>query len=123
MSAITNSNDTLKNFLLAGLPAGEFVKIVPKLETVSMKLGEVLYESGDNIDYGYFPTTAIVSMLYIMENGGTAEIGVVGNDGLLGVALFMGGETTTSRAIIQSAGDAVRIKATDLKEEFKKGGV
>jgi CRP-like cAMP-binding protein len=74
------------------------------------------------MDYAYFPTTVIVSMLYIMENGGTAEIGIVGNDGIIGNALFMGGETTTSRAIIQSAGDTVRMKAKDVKEEFAKGG-
>jgi CRP-like cAMP-binding protein len=73
------------------------------------------------MDYAYFPTTAIISLLYVMENGGTAEIGIVGNDGLIGVALFMGGDTTTSRAIIQSAGEAVRMKVADLKAEFKRG--
>ncbi len=106
MSAAANPNDALKNHLLAALPSDEFVRVKSKLEPLSFKLGEVLYESGDKMDYVYFPTTAIVSMLYIMENGATAEMGMVGKDGLSGIALFMGGETTTSRAIIQSA-DAV----------------
>jgi len=123
MSVDSNPNDALKNHLLASLPAAEFVNLKSKLEPVSCKLGEVLYESGDKMDYAYFPTTTIISMLYIMENGATAEIGVVGNDGLIGSALFMGGDATTSRAIIQSAGDAYRIKAKDLKEQFALGAV
>ncbi len=104
ITAPVNPNNTLKNYLLAALHADEFLHLEPKLEPVSFKLGDVLYESGDKMDYVYFPTTAIVSMLYVMENGSTAEIGIVGNDGLIGVSLFMGGDTTTSRAIIQSAG-------------------
>jgi CRP-like cAMP-binding protein len=123
MPASANPNITLKNYLLAALPAAEFSQLEPKLEAVFFKLGDVLYESGDRMDYVYFPTTMIVSMLYVMENGATAEIGVVGNDGVIGVSLFMGGDTTTSRAIIQSAGAGVRMKAKDLKEEFIKGGV
>lgn len=123
MSAAANQNDALKNFLLAALPGDEFVRVKSNLEPVSFKLGEVLYESGDRMDYVYFPTTAVVSMLYIMENGATAEIGIVGNDGLIGIALFMGGETTTSRAIIQSAGAAHRMNAKDLKAEFGLGGI
>jgi CRP-like cAMP-binding protein len=111
MSVAASPNDALKNHLLAALPADEFVGVQSKLEPVSFKLGEVIYESGDKMDYVYFPTTAIISMLYIMENGSTAEIGVVGNDGLIGNALFMGGDTTTSRAIIQSEGEAFRMKA------------
>jgi len=122
MSVTTDRNNALKNFLLAALPAGDFVRVHSKLEPVSFKLGEVLYESGDKMNYVYFPTTAIVSLLYIMENGATAEIGIVGNDGLIGVSLFMGGDTTTSRAIIQSAGDAFKMKAKDLKDEFALGG-
>ncbi|MDQ3713110.1 MAG: cyclic nucleotide-binding domain-containing protein, partial [Acidobacteriota bacterium] len=118
MSAAANPNDALKNYLLAALAENEFVRVKSKLELVSFELGEVLYESGDKMDYVYFPTTAIISMLYIMENGATAEIGVVGNDGLVGIALFMGGDTTTSRAIVQSAGVAYRMKAKDLKAEF-----
>jgi CRP-like cAMP-binding protein len=123
MSAASNSQDALKNYLLAALPEVEFTRVQSRLEPVSFKLGEVLYESGDKMDYLYFPTTAIISMLYIMESGATAEIGVVGNDGLIGNALFMGGGTTTSRAIIQSAGDAFRMKAADVKAEFALGDV
>jgi CRP-like cAMP-binding protein len=122
MPAVANINDALKNHLLAALPADEFAQLKSKLEFVSFKLGDVLYESGDKMDYAYFPTTAIISMLYVMENGATAEIGVVGNDGLIGNALFMGGNTTTSRAIIQSSGEAFRMKAKDVKAEFKLGG-
>jgi CRP-like cAMP-binding protein len=87
-----------------------------------LPLGKVLYESGDKLDFVYFPTTAIVSLLYIMENGATAEIGVVGNDGILGIALFMGGDTTPNRAIIQSAGEGLKMSARDLKAEFTLGG-
>jgi len=122
MTSTANLNNALKNYLLASLPAAEFVRVHSKLEPVSFKLGDVLYESGDKMDNVYFPTTAIVSLLYIMENGATAEIGIVGNDGLIGVSLFMGGDTTTSRAIIQSAGDAFKMKAKDLKDEFARGG-
>lgn len=123
MPEIFNQNDALRNHLLAVLPEEEFLRIQSKLQPVSFKLGESLYEYGEKMDYAYFPTTAIISMLYIMENGTTAEIGIVGNDGILGIALFMGGETTTSRAIVQSAGNAVRMKAEDLKAEFKADGV
>jgi len=122
MSAI-NLNDAPKNYLLAALPKDEFARVKSRLELVSYKLGEVLYESGDKMDYVYFPTTAIISMLYMMENGTTAEIGVVGNDGLIGNALFMGGDTTTSRAIIQSAGELFKMKAKDVKAEFALGGM
>jgi len=113
----------LRNHLLAALPASEFNRIEPTLEPVSLALGEVLYESGDRLTHIYFPTTAIISLLYIMQNGGTAEIGIAGNDGLVGIALFMGGETTSSRAVVQSAGEAVRMKAKDLQEAFALGGV
>jgi len=123
MSAAANSHEALKNHLLAALPADEFVRVKSYLEPVSFKLGEVLYESGDKMDCVYFPTTAIVSMLYIMENGATTEIGVVGNDGVCGCALFLGGDTTTSRAIIQSAGAGFRMKTKDLRTEFALGGV
>jgi len=115
-------NDALKNFLLAALSGDDFARLSPKLESRSFKLGEVLYESGEKMDHAYFPTTAIISLLYIMENGATAEIGVVGNDGVVGIALFMGGETTTSRAIVQSEGSVVRMKVKDLKAEFALGG-
>jgi len=122
MFIAASSTDAPKNYLLAALPAGEFKRVQSNLSPVSFKLGEVLYESGDKMNYVYFPTTAIVSLLYIMENGATAEIGIVGNDGLIGVSLFMGGDTTTSRAIIQSAGDAFKMNAKDLKDAFALGG-
>jgi CRP-like cAMP-binding protein len=123
MPAADNINDALKNHLFAALPADEFARLKSKLEPVSFKLGDVLYESGDKMDYVYFPTTAIISMLYVMENGATAEIGVVGNDGMIGNAVFLGGDTTTSRAIIQSEGEAFRMNAADAKAEFKLAGV
>ncbi len=115
--------DVIKNHLLAALPPEEYDRLKPDFEIVSFPLGKVLYESGDKMTHVYFPTTAIISMLYIMENGGTAEIGIAGNNGLIGSALFMGSESTTSRAIVQSEGDAIRIKAAPLKAEFARGGV
>jgi CRP-like cAMP-binding protein len=123
MKAFPTASNALNNHLLAALPEAEYLRLKSHLEAINFKLGEVLYESGDRLEFAYFPTTAIISLLYIMENGSTAEIGVVGNDGVLGMALFMGGETTTSRAIIQSAGAAFRLKAKDLMEEFTLGGV
>lgn len=122
MAAKVSLDDARNNFLLASLHDDELNRITPKLETVDLELGEVLYESGEKMDHIYFPTTAIISMLYIMENGGTAEIGVVGNDGVVGISLFLGGETTTSRAIVQSAGELLRMKEADLKTEFRKSG-
>ncbi len=122
MSPLADSTEVSKNSLLAELPRVEFERIRPHLERVSLPLGKVLYESGDRLDYVYFPTNCIVSLLYIMENGSTAEIGVVGRDGILGIALFMGGVTTPNRAIIQSAGVAYRMRAKDLMNEFSLGG-
>ena len=116
------THEALKNYLLGSLSNGEFESIAAKLEPISLKLGQVLHESGDRMDYVYFPTTAIVSLLYIMENGATAEIGVVGNDGILGIELFMGGETTTNRAIIQSAGNGFRMRTRDMMNQFTLGG-
>ncbi len=113
----------MMNHLLEALPKVDFERIEPKIESVPLKLGQVLYESGDKMSHIYFPTTAIVSMLYIMENGGTAEIGIAGNNGLVGMALYMGGDTTSSRAIVQSAGVAVRMKKEDLLDEFRRGGI
>ena len=118
-----SADGALKNHLLAALPAAEFVRIEPRLEEVSLNLGEVLYESGDQMTHVYFPTTAIISLLYIMENGATAEIGIAGSNGLVGIALFMGGETTSNRAIVQSGGDSVRMKARDVQDAFSLGGV
>ncbi len=118
-----NQNTGRKNFLLASLPDVEFDRVQSHLHPESLKLGQVLYESGDKLDYVYFPTTSIISLLYVMENGGTAEIGVVGNDGILGIALFMGGDTTPNRAVVQSAGEAFKMRAKDLRAEFTLGGV
>lgn len=114
--------DAGENRLLAALPLEEFERLMPTLQQTSFGLGDVVYEFGGRLDYVYFPTTAIVSLLYTMENGATAEMGLTGNDGVVGIALFMGGETMPNRAVIQSAGDAIRMKAKVLQEEFKLGG-
>jgi CRP-like cAMP-binding protein len=115
-------DEALKNYLLSSLPSEEFERIFAHLEALPLPLGKVMHESGDRMDFVYFPTTAIVSLLYIMENGSTAEIGVVGNDGILGIELFMGGETTTNRAIVQSAGKGLRMRSDSMKREFTLGG-
>jgi CRP-like cAMP-binding protein len=104
--------------LLASLPDSEWQRWVPELELIDMPLGQVLYESGSVQPYVYFPTTAIVSLLYVTENGSSAEIAVVGHEGLVGVALYMGGETSPNRAVVQSAGQGLRIKARIIKDEF-----
>jgi CRP-like cAMP-binding protein len=109
------------NHLLALLPAKEFERVSHYLELVELKLGEVLYESGGQLNYTYFPTTAIISMLYVLENGASTEIAVVGNEGILGISIFMGGETTTSRAVVQSAGYSYRLKSQILLAEFNRG--
>ena len=111
-----------QNRLLAVLPAAERERLDLHLELVSMALGEVVYESGSRLEYVYFPTTSIVSLLYVMADGASAEIAVVGNEGMVGVVLFMGGETTPSRAIVQSAGSAYRLPGHAMKEEFVRGG-
>jgi CRP-like cAMP-binding protein len=111
-----------QNHLLGALPAAEAQRWMPLLESVDLPLGHVLYESGAALDHVYFPTTAIISLLYVMENGASAEIAVVGNEGILGVSLFMGGESTPSRAVVQSAGHGFRLKANILKEEFNRAG-
>lgn len=123
MPATQHMDDARMNHLLAALPADEFARLKPDLESVSLKLGEVLYESGEQLEYIYFPTTAIISLLYIMENGSTAEIGMAGNDGLVGIALYMGGSTTPSRAVVQSAGNAFRLRSRVLRSTFGLGGV
>ncbi|HEX4857906.1 MAG TPA: Crp/Fnr family transcriptional regulator [Usitatibacteraceae bacterium] len=112
----------LQNHLLAAMHPEIQARVFPLLELVPLKLGQVLYESGDALRHGYFPTDSIISMLYVMESGASAEICVVGNEGMLGIALFMGGESTPSRAIVQSAGSAYRIPGRLLKEEFARHG-
>lgn len=109
------------NSLLAALPSDEYTRLSSYLESVQLELGEVIYESGGELRHVYFPTTAIVSLLYLLEDGSSAEIAVVGNDGIVGVALFMGGESMTNRAVVQSAGHAYRLKGQVLKEEFRRG--
>ena len=111
-----------QNHLLDALPTRAYERLVSHLELVPMKLGEVLYESGVQLQYVYFPTTAILSLLYVMEDGASAEIAIVGNEGILGISLFMGGESTPSRAVVQSAGHAFRLKAALLKNEFGRFG-
>jgi CRP-like cAMP-binding protein len=111
-----------ENHLLSGLPEAEWARLSPHLMAIDMPLGQVVYESGDLLQFVYFPTTSIVSLLYVMEDGVSAEIAVVGNEGLIGIALFMGGETTPNRAVVQSAGMAYRLDASVLKEEFHRAG-
>jgi CRP-like cAMP-binding protein len=112
-----------QNHLVAALPTAEFERLAPHLELVAMRLGEVLYESGGKLSHVYFPTTAIVSLQYIMESGASAEIAGVGNEGILGISLFMGGETTPSRAVVQTAGHGYRLKAPLMMQEFNRAGL
>ncbi len=114
--------DPRQNHLLAALPAADYERLIADLEWVPMPFGHVLHESGVQIRHGYFPITSIVSLLYVMENGASADIAVVGNEGIVGVSLFMGGETTPSRAVVQRAGDAYRLKGELLKSEFLRAG-
>jgi CRP-like cAMP-binding protein len=110
------------NHLLAALPIDISTRWLPHLEPADLRLGQVLYESGGTLSHVYFPTTAIVSLLYVMENGASAEIAVVGNEGLVGISLFMGGESTPSRAVVQSAGRGLRLNARMMKDEFNQAG-
>jgi CRP-like cAMP-binding protein len=119
---MTDTHEPRQNRLLAALSAAEAERVFPHLQSVPMPLGKVLYESGDTLRHVYFPTNCIVSLLYVMEDGASAEISVVGNEGLVGIALFMGGETTPSRAIVQSAGHAYRLVGQRLKDEFFRSG-
>jgi len=111
-----------ENRLLAALPAAEWARWMPHLEPVDMPLGKVLYESGSKLSHVYFPTTSIVSLLYVMEDGASAEIAVVGFEGIVGISLFMGGETTPSRAVVQSAGHGFRLSAALMMQEFNRAG-
>ena len=115
-------HDPRQNHLLAALPAGEYEHLLPHLEQVPMPLGHVLYESDAPTRHVYFPTTSIVSLLYVAEDGASTEIAMVGNEGIVGVSLFMGGETTPSRAVVQSTGYAYRLKGQLLKDEFNRFG-
>ncbi|MBB6092481.1 CRP-like cAMP-binding protein [Povalibacter uvarum] len=117
-----STHDPLQNHLLAALPEADFDRFRSHLKLVPMPLGEALYEPGTRLRYVYFPTNSIVSLLYVMADGASAEIAVVGNEGVIGVSLFMGGETTPSRAVVQSAGHAYRLPGQVLKEEFTRAG-
>src|SRR5690349_16083886 len=111
-----------ENRLLAAMPDADYLALLPALEHVPMPLGQAVYESGGPQGFVYFPADCIVSLLYVLADGATAEIAVTGNEGMVGIALFMGGETTPSRAVVQSAGDGYRLKASVLKKEFERGG-
>lgn len=119
---MTGMHDPNQNHLLAAMLDAEFDRLAPHLEPITMLLGDVLYESGGKLQYVYFPTTSIISLHYVLENGATAEMAGVGNEGVLGVSLFMGGNTTPSRAVVQTGGHAYRLKADILMEEFNRSG-
>ena len=121
-SATLPSPSPKQNHLLAALNATDYEHLLPELELVPMALGAVLYESGAQLQHIYFPTTSVVSLLYVMEDGESAEIAIAGNEGLVGLALITGGETTPSRAVVQCAGHAYRMKPEALKLEFDHGG-
>lgn len=114
--------DFMRNQLLASLPEAERERWNPHLELVALPLGHVLYESGTHVQHVHFPLDAIVSLLYVLEDGASAEIAVVGHEGVVGIAIFMGGESSTSRAVVQSAGQALRMRAHFVKEEFSRSG-
>jgi len=120
--AASGKHSPKQNHLLAALPADDYTRLLPDLELVPLPLGWAVYEAGGKLGYVYFPTTCIISLLYVMEDGASAEIAITGYDGLVGIALFMGGETTPSRAVVQSAGYGYRLKASVLKREFEQGG-
>jgi CRP-like cAMP-binding protein len=122
MSATAIPKGPVENRLLAALPAEEYGRLRPHLQPVEFSLGEVVYGFGGQLDYVFFPTSTIISLLYTMENGTSAEMGLTGNDGVVGIALFMGGGTMPNRAVVQSAGGALRMKATILQDEFALGG-
>jgi CRP-like cAMP-binding protein len=122
MAVLARPSEPVENGLLAALPRDEYERLLPNLQQVSFSLGEVVYEFGGHLDYVFFPTTSIVSLLYTMENGSSAEMGLTGNDGVVGIALFMGGGTMPNRAVVQSAGAAIRLKAKVLQDEFALGG-
>jgi CRP-like cAMP-binding protein len=122
MSNSAQPQNPLENHLLAALPKEVYESLLPQLEPVSFSLGEVIYESGEQMTQVYFPTTSIVSLLYLMTNGATAEIGVVGFEGMLGIAIFLGGDTTPNRAVVQSAGHAYKMDVQALRDKFEIGG-
>lgn len=122
MSAAAERCGLIENRLLSVLTGEERERLLPNLQPVAFAVGEVIYESGAELGYIYFPTTCVISFIYTMENGSTAEMGLAGNDGVVGVALFLGGDTTPNRAVVQVAGGAFRMKANVLRDEFARGG-
>ena len=122
MSNSVNNSHARENHLLEALPDEDYQRLKPHLDPATLSLGEVLYESGGRLDWVYFPTDSIVSLLYVMENGASAEIAVVGNEGIVGIALFMGGGTMPNRAVVQSEGQAFRLKSHLLLQEFSRSG-
>lgn len=122
MPNVINPRDARANRLLEKLPDEDYARLLPSLEFVNLAVGEILYNSGDEMTYLYFPTTSIVSLLYTTENGSTAEMGLAGRCGTIGIAIFMGGKTTPNQAIVQIAGGAFRIRAKILQDEFARGG-
>lgn len=121
--SMPSPNSPNQNHLLAALPTSEFERLAPHLELVPMPLGEILYEPGEQLLYAYFPTTAIVSLHYVMESGASAETAGVGNEGMVGISLFMGGDTTPSSAVVQTAGHAYRLERSLLGQEFERAGL
>ncbi|RZI60311.1 MAG: Crp/Fnr family transcriptional regulator [Pseudomonas sp.] len=119
---MVSSSEAKKNDLLAALPDAELERWLPQIEAIDLPLGHVLYESGETMSHVYFPCSAIVSLLYVLENGASAEIAVVGNEGIVGISLFMGGGSSPNRAVIQSAGQGLRLNALALQEEFQRAG-
>lgn len=122
MSALRNAGNPRQNELIAALPDAEYARWLPQLEAVHMPMGQILSESGGRISHVYFPTTAIVSLLYVTENGASAELAVIGREGIVGVSLFMGGASTPSRALVNGAGDGYRLRASVLLQEFNRAG-
>jgi len=122
MSKTQASSAIIENRLLAALPAEEYQRLLPQMQPVTFALGQVVYEFGGQLEFVYFPTSSIVSLLYTMENGTSAEMGLTGNDGVVGIALFMGGGTMPNRAVVQSAGGALRMSSSVLHTEFVRGG-
>jgi CRP-like cAMP-binding protein len=120
---MSTPHSPMQNRLLAALPEAEFARLASHLQLVPMLLGDSLYEPGGQMQHVFFPTTAIVSLLYVMESGSAAEIAGAGNEGMLGIALFMGGDTTPSSAVVQTAGHGYRLPGRLLKEEFNRSGV
>src|SRR3982751_5789396 len=120
---MTASHDPNQNHLLAALPAAQFAQLAPHLELVPMPLGDVLYEPGQQLHHAYFPTTCIVSLHYVMQSGASAETAGVGHEGVVGISLFMGGDTTPSSAVVQTSGHAYRLERRLLKQEFDRAGL